>query len=49
MFEINEKYNLNSDSEVKKFVLISICDLITKGMNYVSIEENQENLKSGLN
>ena len=48
LFEINEKYNLNSDSEVKKFVLISICDLITKGMNYVSIEENQDEFEIGL-
>ena len=47
-YEINEKYNLNGDSEVKKFVLISICDLITKGMNFVSIEENQDEFEIGL-
>ena len=47
-FEINEKYNLNIYSEVKKFVLMSICDLITKGMDFVSIEENQDEFEIGL-
>ena len=47
-FDIKEKYNLNGESEVKKFVLMSICDLLTKGMNYVSVEENQDEFEIGL-
>ena len=47
-FEINEKYNLNGDSEVKKLVLMIICDLLKKGMNYVSVEENQDEFEIGL-
>ena len=47
-YDINDKYKLNEDSPVKTFVLKSLCNLITKGMNYVSIEENQDEIEIGL-
>ena len=47
-YSINEKYKLDEDSSVKKFVLIGICSLITKGMKYVFIEENQDEFEIGL-
>ena len=48
-YEINDKYKLNEDdSEIKKFVLLSLCNLIRKGMNYVSVEENQDEFEIGL-
>jgi len=48
-YEINDKYKLNEDnSEIKKFVLLSLCNLIRKGMNYVSVEENQDEFLIGL-
>ena len=47
-YNINEKYELNGDSPVKVFVLKGICNLITKGMYYVSVEENQDEFEIGL-
>ena len=47
-YNINEKYKLNEDSPVKNFVLKSLCNLIKKGMNYVSVEENQDEFEIGL-
>ena len=48
LYNINEKYKLDVNNSVKRFVLIGICNLITKGMRYVSIEENQDELEIGL-
>ena len=47
-YNINDKYKLNEDSLVKTFVLKSLCNLITKGMNYVSVEDNQDEFEIGL-
>ena len=47
-YNINEKYELNGDSPVKVFVLKGICNLITKGMCYVSVEEKQDEFEIGL-
>ena len=47
-YDINEKYKLDEDSPVKTFVLKGLCNLIAKGMNYVSVEENQDEFEIGL-
>ena len=47
-YNINEKYELNEDSPVKVFILKEICYLITEGMYFVSVEENQDEFEIGL-
>ena len=47
-YNINEKYEFNGNSPVKTFVLKGLCNLITNGMNYVSVEENQDEFEIGL-
>ena len=47
-YDINEKYQFNDKSPVKTFVLLGLCNLITKGMNFVSVEENQDEFEIGL-
>ena len=47
-YNINEKYELNGSNPVKTFVLKGLCNLITNGMNYVSVEENQDEFEIGL-
>ena len=47
-YNINEKYKLNEESDVKRFVLLGLCNLITKGMEFVSVEENQDEIEIGL-
>ena len=47
-YNINEKYKFNENSDIKKFVLLSLCNLIKKGMNYISVEENQDEFEIGL-
>ena len=47
-YNINEKYQFNQNSPVKTFALLGICNLITKGMYFVSVEENQDEFEIGL-
>ena len=45
---INQKYQTLNGDPVKNFALKEICSLITKGMKYISIEENQDEFEIGL-
>ena len=45
---INNKYNLNKGNSLKNFALKELCNLITKGMKYISVEENQDEFEIGL-
>jgi hypothetical protein len=45
---INEKYQILRGDPIKTFALKEICSLITKGMKYISIEENQDEFEIGL-
>ena len=45
---INEKYQIYNGDPLKNFALKEICNLITKGMKYISIEENQDEFEIGL-
>ena len=46
--EINKKYRIRDDFPVKTFVLNELCNLMTKGMNFISVEENQDEFEIGL-
>ena len=45
---INQKYQTLNGDPVKNFALKEICSLITNGMKYISIEENQDEFEIGL-
>ena len=45
---INQKYQTLKGDPVKNFALKEICGLITNGMKYISIEENQDEFEIGL-
>ena len=45
---INNKYNIIKGNPLKNFALKELCNLITKGMKYISIEENQDEFEIGL-
>jgi hypothetical protein len=45
---INEKYKILEGNAIKEFSIKQICDLISQGMNYLSIEENQDEFEIGL-
>ena len=45
---INEKYQILRGDPIKTFALKEICNLITNGMKYISIEENQDEFEIGL-
>ena len=46
--KINEKYHIRGDFPVKTFALNELCNLMTKGMNFISVEENQDEFEIGL-
>lgn len=46
--EINEKYYKAKNNYIKKIALEEICMLMEKGMNFLSIEENQDEFEIGL-
>ena len=46
--KIDEKYRITQDFPIKKFVLDELCDLISKGMELISVEENQDEFEIGL-
>ena len=46
--KINEKYRIRADFPVKSFALEEICKLMTKGMHFISVEENQDEFEIGL-
>ena len=45
---INQKYQILNGDPIKNFALKEICNLITNGMKYISIEENQDEFEIGL-
>ena len=45
---INQKYQVLNGDPVKNFALKELCNLITNGMKYISIEENQNEFEIGL-
>ena len=45
---INKKYKINKDESLKNFALKELCNLITKGMKFISVEENQDEFEIGL-
>ena len=45
---INQKYQILNGDPIKNFALKEICNLITNGMEYISIEENQDEFEIGL-
>ena len=46
--KIDEKYRICDDFPVKTFALNELCNLMTKGMNWISVEENQDEFEIGL-
>ena len=44
---INEKYQILKGDPLKTFALKELCNLISKGMKYISIEENQDEFEIG--
>ena len=46
--KIDEKYRIRDDFPVKTFALTELCNLMTKGMNWISVEENQDEFEIGL-
>ena len=46
--KIDEKYKIREDFPLKKFALHEVCVLMTKGMLYISVEENQDEFEIGL-
>ena len=46
--KIDEKYRITEDFKVKNFALNELCNLMTKGMNFISVEENQDEFEIGL-
>ena len=45
---INNKYKMLQEHSIKDFALKEICNLISKGMRYISVEENQDEFEIGL-
>ena len=45
---INEKYKILEGNVIKQFAIKEICKLISQGMNYISMEENQDEFEIGL-
>ena len=46
--KINEKYKIREIFPLKKFALNELYNLMTKGMYYISVEENQDEFEIGL-
>ena len=46
--KIDEKYRIRDDFPVKTFALNELCNLMTKGMHFISVEENQDEFEIGL-
>ena len=46
--KINEKYKIREDFSLKEFVLNELNLLMTEGMLYISVEENQDEFEIGL-
>ena len=46
--EIDEKYKIRGDFPVKTYALNELCNLMTKGMHFISVEENQDEFEIGL-
>ena len=46
--KIDEKYRIRDDFPVKTFALNELCKLMTKGMYFISVEENQDEFEIGL-
>ena len=46
--KIDEKYRIRDDFPVKNFALNELCKLMTKGMYFISVEENQDEFEIGL-
>ena len=46
--KINEKYKIREDFPLKTFALNELYILMTKGMMYISVEENQDEFEIGL-
>ena len=46
--KINEKYKIREDFPLKKFALNELYILMTKGLLYISVEENQDEFEIGL-
>ena len=46
--EIDEKYKIREDFPIKTFALNELCNLMTKGMHFISVEENQDEFEIGL-
>ena len=46
--KINEKYKIREDFPLKNFALNELYILMTKGMFYISVEENQDEFEIGL-
>jgi len=46
--KIDEKYRITYDFPIKKYVLDELCDLMSKGMELISVEENQDEFEIGL-
>ena len=45
--KIDEKYRITYDFPIKKYVLDELCDLMSKGMELISVEENQDEFEIG--
>ena len=45
---INNKYKLLKEDSIKNFALKELCNLISNGMNYISVEENQDEFEISL-
>ena len=45
---INNKYKLLKKDSIKNFALKELCNLISNGMNYISVEENQDEFEISL-
>ena len=45
---INAKYKLLKEDSIKDFALKELCNLISNGMKYISVEENQDEFEIGL-
>lgn len=45
---LEKKYKLHDGHPLKQFALTEICVLMTKGMNYIKVEENQDEFEIGL-
>ena len=45
---IDEKYRISQDFPIKEFILNDLCYLLIKGMNLISVEENQDEFEIGL-